>query len=222
MIRNKPKFGVKKKKTLTRRKHRCNVYAKTTIKRGLQGGGLFGTSHDDKIIKRLRDLMVISKSQGNKILDFTKTGKNKKEKITLLVDKSLVFLLTNLNNIWKKTPDDIRKKPELKELVIILNKQIPEQKDGLYVLLHSIHKEYEKLAKPTKDELNAALGKIQLDDNISGETILPVLYNLQEKWVKTDTLKTLVEPKFADLYEKWFDIAHKGWADRHKWLLLFS
>lgn len=187
-----------------------------------RGGGFFGTSYDDKIIKHLKTLNAISDDQGKQILSAANKGNNKKAKIELFVDQCVIILIDNLSNIWKTMQADIRKKPEFKSIAIILDKPIPTQKENKYILIQELHKEYDKLPKPTKDSLNAELGKIRLASGVNGTTLFPILYNLNEKWIKTETLKTLAEPKFADLYEKWFDIAHKGWADRHKWLLLFS
>jgi len=124
--------------------------------------------------------------------------------------------LENLHNIWLKTPNEIKSNQNFKDLNGLLvdnRQQIP--KNIIYDRLQKIHRMYGGLTETNKQILNEALSKIKLDSNITGEKLLTMLYTLYEKWVKTETLKTLIEPKFADLYEKWFDIPHKDWIERN-------
>ena len=110
----------------------------------------------------------------------------------------------------EKTPTEIKLNANYKKLGELLDNQKPITKNILYDRLQAIHTMYGGLTETNKTKLNTALSTIRLDSNITGENLLKVLYNLYEKWVKTETLKTLLEPKFADLYEKWFDNPHKS------------
>lgn len=199
------KSRIKPKSRTIKRRRKTN---KLTSKKQV-AGGIFGTSFDSKITEHLIKLNVIDKDQSKIILSFAKKGNNKTDKINFFVDKTLEIVLENLHNIWKITPNEKKSNENYKKLTGILdNKNL-----NVYKRLQEIHNMYKGLKETDKKVLIDTLSTIKLNNNITGTNLLTILYNLYEKWVEPKTLQTLKDPKFADLYEKWFDIKRRNWLE---------